>query len=227
MEPGSCPDLTAAILARTSGPACQRLRALACDLVDGALAPEDQTLARGHLEHCPRCRNLVANLALATDLLPGFMEIEPGPAFTEAVLAATQPPPAQEDPLAANWRRLLRRPRFCLEVAYLATAAGFIAIQIPVRPPGAPLIERVAGDAHGWFEQARAGQRIAGRGFDSSRHLERSLNQRGTGLLAALAEAVQGLWRSLGQGLHRAWVIAFPEKHPATEPQAPPRRSSH
>jgi anti-sigma factor RsiW len=149
-------DLTAAILARTSGPACSRLRELACNLVDGALPPEDRDLARGHLDHCPACRHLVSGLEAAGPLLEGFAELDPGPSFTASVLGATRgrsqggrPP---EDALILGWKRLMRRPRAALEAAYLATAAGFVLVHLPL-----PEATRSAGSA--LIAQAWAGSK--------------------------------------------------------------------
>ncbi|MDP1830419.1 MAG: zf-HC2 domain-containing protein [Geothrix sp.] len=149
--PSSLPDLTASILARTSGPTCGRLRALACDLVDGALPPDDRDLAHRHLEHCPDCRSLVSRLEAASEVLLAFAQLEPGAEFTAAVLSRTRlappfPAPPQ-DRLLVGWARLMRRPRAALEAAYLATAAGLILSQVPLpgtqHPVGSALVSRV------------------------------------------------------------------------------------
>lgn len=133
-DPFSMADLTASILAQTSGPACGRLRALACALADGTLARNDRDLAERHLEHCQACRALILSLCEATQILPSFAQVPPGEAFTASVLAQTRPhrrvqPP---DPLVEGWLRFIRRPRAALESAYLATAAGLILTQIPL-----------------------------------------------------------------------------------------------
>jgi len=129
-------DLTASILARTSGPACDRLRGLACDFVDGALPADDLELVAQHLEHCPQCRGLVTGLAPAIRVLPEFAQVDPGLSFTASVLTRTRsplplilPPP---DRFLAGWANLMRRPRAALEAAYLVTAAGLILSQIPL-----------------------------------------------------------------------------------------------
>lgn len=149
--PEVMPDLTAAILARTSGPACGRLRHLACDFVDGWLAPDDRDLVHGHLDHCPGCQNLIAQLEAASQILPGFAALAPGADFTARVLSRTHaalPHPAlQQDRFVAGWARLMRRPRAALEAAYLATAAGLILTQLPLpgtqQPAGSALVSRV------------------------------------------------------------------------------------
>jgi hypothetical protein len=135
--PFSMPDLTASILARTSGPACGRLRALACDLADGTLARSDRDLAERHLEHCQACRALLVSLGEATQILPSFAQVPPGEAFTASVLAQTRPRRLVQPPdrLVEGWLRFIRRPRAALESAYLATAAGLILTQIPLPGP--------------------------------------------------------------------------------------------
>lgn len=122
------PDLTRSILGRTSGAPCARLRALACDLVDGALAADEAALAQGHLDHCPACAGLVAALRASARLLPALAEADPGLGFTARVLGATAQAPG---PAASAWTRLLRRPRIALELAYLAAAAGILAFHSP------------------------------------------------------------------------------------------------
>jgi hypothetical protein len=144
-------DLTASILARTSGPACDRLRGLACDFVDKTLPADDLELVTQPLEHSLQCRGLVASLGTAIRVLPGFAQVDPGEAFTPSVLTRTRsplplilPPP---DRFLAGWANLMRRPRAALEAAYLATAAGLILTQIPLPgsagPAGSALISQV------------------------------------------------------------------------------------
>lgn len=166
--------LTASILARTSGPACGRLRDLACDLVDGMLPHDDIGLVRGHLDHCLDCQRLVASLATIRLILPAFTRVDPGTGFTASVLARTrtaQPFPVRPpDRLVAGWTRFMRRPRAALEAAYLATAAGLLLTQVPLpgsqHRAGAGIVTLVrtgsraslAGVARGqaWSTRARA-----------------------------------------------------------------------
>lgn len=128
--PPGDPGLTQAILARTSGSPCRRLEALACDLADNLLDPAQTHLANGHLEHCPACRALVASLRELAATLPTLALLDPGPAFTTAVLQATVP--ASPPSFHAAWLRLMRRPRICLEAAYLGAVAGFIGLHAPL-----------------------------------------------------------------------------------------------
>lgn len=238
-SPGSRPDLTAAILARTSGPACGRLRELACDFVDGTLPKEDGDLVRGHLEHCAACQGLVARLRAAALLLPTFAALEPGARFTASVLRRTRsaaaPAPAP-DPLLAGWARLMGRPRAALEAAYLATAAGLILTQLPLpaslRPVPATLVARVRRESHTSLAQLRArGEAWA---------------QRPRALLPVRTPSPQpgvwaSLWSHLDRLLHRSWLALVqaarqlrarawptaPKALPqATEPAKAPLRSA-
>lgn len=156
-DPFSMPDLTASILARTSGPACGRLRDRACDLADGSMAGDDLEMAESHLAHCPACQALLFSLREATLILPGFAQVAPGEHFTGSVLAQTrllcrvQPP----DRLVAAWTRFIRRPRAALESAYLATAAGLILTQMPLPGTldgvGTALLSRVRTESRASF----------------------------------------------------------------------------
>ena len=118
------PDLTTSILARTSGSACPRLRALACDCVDGELDVADARLVEGHAAHCPGCRRLLETLRAAHLALPAFAEIDPGPFLATRVRQACQ---RVRSP--GPWARLLERPRLALEGALLG-ATLFMLLQV-------------------------------------------------------------------------------------------------
>ncbi|HTL97845.1 MAG TPA: zf-HC2 domain-containing protein [Holophagaceae bacterium] len=124
-------DLTEAILARTSGSPCARMRELACDFADGALDAERRMLAQAHLDHCPGCAALVAALGASAAVLPRFAEADPGPWFTQQVLRATVWAPRPASRARAWWGKLMRRPRIALEAAYLGTLAGFAGFSLP------------------------------------------------------------------------------------------------
>jgi anti-sigma factor RsiW len=119
-------DLTRAILARTSGSPCERLRAQACAFVDGELEPGRAALVGAHLEHCPACAALVETLAELQRVLPALAAPDPGPWFTQRVLRATVRAPRGE--ARTLWATLIRRPRICLEAAYLGLAGGMMGM---------------------------------------------------------------------------------------------------
>lgn len=128
--PDVTPDasLTGAIVERTSGSPCERAQGFLVDLVDGALGSGDTLLVQSHLEHCSRCAALHGALQWLGHELPAMAEIDPGPAFTRAVVAHTagqaavtpQRVPAWREAAAAWWMRMVARPRFAWEAAYVA-----------------------------------------------------------------------------------------------------------
>lgn len=128
----SPPDLTGAILARTSGSPCARLREQACAYVDGGLDGIQRTLVDTHLAHCPGCAGLVAALCEARTVLPSLSTVDPGPWFTSQVLRATVKAPIP----AGFWLRLMHRPRVALETAFLGTAAGLVGMALPLPVAG-------------------------------------------------------------------------------------------
>lgn len=228
------PDLTASILALTSGPACGRFRDRACDLADGSLAGDDLALAEGHLAHCPACQALVSSLIEAALVLPAFAQVPPGEGFTIAVLAQTrllylvQPP----DRLVEGWARFLRRPRAALESAYLATAAGLILTQIPLPRAmdraGLALVSRVRTESRACFAISRPQPQTW------AAQLQHSLPAR---LLSPPRPLWRRLWSSLAQAFDHAWSACsqalhhtakrlglHPAVHSRTEPSDSTRR---
>lgn len=204
-------DLTASILQRTSGSACGRLHGLAWDFLAGGLDAGISELAEGHLQHCAACRARLARLEAARRLLPGFANLDPGEAFTSAVLARTRTAPVlprrPRDPLLEGWARLMRRPRAALEAAYLATAAGFIFIQVPLpglHPPHRPafmsLVQQesrrpAVGLRQAWTArvQAPAALHSAGRAWS---RLSLRVRQARLDLAQAIRAFRARLWRS-------------------------------
>lgn len=139
------------VLARTSGSPCLRAADLLPDLNDGALADLDRQLVQAHLEHCAGCRSLAVTLAWLDPLLPKMAELDPGPAFTERVLARTirmapgvaagpvvEPggfgPAGLMDRLGRWWQGRILRPIFPLQVAYAATVVLVLLAGTPLSP---------------------------------------------------------------------------------------------
>ena len=123
-DAGRLPNLSAGVVARTGTTACARARTLLGAAYDEPLAALDRTLVDGHLETCEACRAVAAAMAEAAAALPGLAEIDPGPAFTARVLAATSRRPVVgrlADRWRAAWAGLVSRPRFALEAAYALT----------------------------------------------------------------------------------------------------------
>ncbi|HYK87966.1 MAG TPA: zf-HC2 domain-containing protein [Acidobacteriota bacterium] len=119
-------DLTRSILERTSGPACGRAQEHLCEFVDGNLENDYEEILSLHLEGCSGCSALVDSLRELKDILPQLGEIDPGLTFSFRVLRATsrqlvKPRVSLWPRVQRWWLRLIQRPRFSLEAAYLGT----------------------------------------------------------------------------------------------------------
>ncbi len=135
LSPADRRAFTQAVLARTTGPACARARDLLGSRPDTTLESATAALLDGHLAGCDDCRAIETALADARAVLPSLVEVDPGPAFTDAVLQVTTVRDAARRRAAAApvgwWTRLVRRPRFSLELAYVATILFVLAAGNP------------------------------------------------------------------------------------------------
>lgn len=143
------PDLTAAVLAATTGPACRAAEERLPAWLDSDLGEADRHLVALHLETCGTCRALADVLVAMDAALPSLREMTPPPGFTAQVLHAlralapraarpeagwaAEPPPRLDGRLArwlkTAWPRLVQRPRFATELAYALTVVGILAVQ--------------------------------------------------------------------------------------------------
>lgn len=130
------PDgLLEAVMARTSGPACDRAEALLGGWMDGELVGAERALMAEHLDACAGCRSLAAALERLARELPRLAELRPGPGFVEAVLRATLPARVRlRRWWAAAWPRWVRRPRFASETAFVATTILLLVGIVPGSP---------------------------------------------------------------------------------------------
>jgi predicted anti-sigma-YlaC factor YlaD len=131
-------DLAAGVLERTSGSACSRARQILCLRVDGSLEGVDADLLELHLEHCAECAALGVALIRMQEDLPTLALADPGPGFTEEVLAATLPLSSRLARLGRRLRqqfeRLTRRPRFAWEAAYVGAMILMLIFGTPLSP---------------------------------------------------------------------------------------------
>ena len=159
------PGLTDAILERTSGGACRSARSRLCDRIDGVLAPFDAELVDGHVRHCADCGALERVLVRLQADLPRLAAVDPGPGFTEAILARTSRRPRRV-PLNERWAaavsRLLERPRIALEGAFVAAALVVLPILIsPAQLAGRP--KHAIVDARGVMSELTATIQVGAR----------------------------------------------------------------
>lgn len=169
--------MTAAVLAQTTGPACQRALTLVGGQPDEALDAQTAALVVGHLEHCAECRAIERTLTEARAVLATLAEIEPDADFTAHVVAATSGrrvsarrpmwtslsrrwawAGALRERTTSAWERVLARPRLSLELAYLAT----VLVVIVIGNPG--LIADALGARTSSLVAGGAGSAIAGAG---------------------------------------------------------------
>lgn len=160
------PDgLLEGVLRRTTGPACRRAEELLGDLVDGTLAGLDLDLLNSHLDHCGGCRALAASMSRIGAELPSLARVEPDGWFVSRVLAATVGHAGEPVPRGVSlWRRLWQRPRFALELAYVAAAVVWLAVAIGGSPRDLRLPEVARTTSAGGLDAARqAGPRVVAR----------------------------------------------------------------
>jgi anti-sigma factor RsiW len=127
MEPQFEDELVQSILSHTTGSACAAAEEHLCQWVDGDCSSEDQEIMALHLEHCSSCSAIAAGVMELSDLLPDMAQVDPGNDFTQDVLQATlhaRPlifPAPRLTSCIEWWNRLIRRPRFAWEAAYIGT----------------------------------------------------------------------------------------------------------
>jgi hypothetical protein len=246
--------LAGAVMARTTGSACQRALVLIGAQPDGAFDAATSALLQGHLEHCTECRAVERTVAESRAVLATFTEIDPGAAFAAQVVAVTSAarPERSRRPagrterrpawasaghagLADWWDRLLARPRLSLEIAYLATVLlvvivgnpGLVADALSARIGGAPIVRVVSG---------APGSAIAG---PAAGVAEPSLVERIVREVEARQARVASGWTWLmeraSQWMNASWnwirnLFGVAEPLPAagavTEPATPPVRAS-
>lgn len=121
--------LAAGVLARTSGSVCSRAQGLLAGRAEVPLDDVASTLLADHLEHCAVCAEFASVWDNVQATLPSLATLDPGPGFAERVIERTSRRVARPT-LAERWRgvwgRLVRRPRFAWEVAYVATLCWLV-----------------------------------------------------------------------------------------------------
>lgn len=128
--------LTAEVLARTSGTACDRARLLLASRAESPLDDLDSTLVAGHLAHCAACAELAASLEAVQVAIPSLATLDPGPGFADRILALTSRVPVRPtvtERWRGAWSRLVKRPRFAWEVACAATLCWVVLFGPSVR----------------------------------------------------------------------------------------------
>ena len=249
-------DLLLSILHKTSGAPCGDAALLLCDWVDGHLDQDDWEIISLHIDHCPNCRSLAASLQELKEVLPEMAEIEtdeslhrPDPRWQ---LSAGPGYPAMTAPhfdVREWWRRMLRRPRFAWEAAYVGALLILLALgnpaQLPLDAPKVTTVPRLVMQSGDQIVQETA--TALAKSGKTAKNSIRDLRLRTHTLLEAAAEyqdqTASALRREVNFDSGRAQaepvqgqpygaeagppLIRKPTKNPAgTEPLIPAMRSS-
>jgi hypothetical protein len=140
VEPSLEEDLIQSVLKKTSGGSCGQVHELLPDYVYNELSPVQIELVDRHLEKCSSCQQIHKTMEELAEELPCLAEIDPGKSFTAECLLTFQSFENRfrpQKPLFNQmWSRLLARPRFTWEAAYVLTLAFFIIFKTLVFIPG-------------------------------------------------------------------------------------------
>lgn len=224
--------LAEGILARTSGPPCERARARLGDLVDGGagvpaverrglleawlgakrrreatiggLDRVERQLVEAHLRHCPDCAALAAAASRLGDDLPALVPPAP-PEFADAVLARTCRRP---DPRTAVRRRGQKTAgRFWARpcIAWEAGCVAALAIWLACGASWSPL-RTTAVEARVLLQQGVSG---AGRaGAESAASVNRAVAAVSEQTVRAATQGVQDVAGQFARGWRRAAAAA-------------------
>ena len=210
MSPGDRFDLTAAILERTTGPVCGRAREVVVNHSDQPVDPATDALLFEHLQHCVECQAFASAWQESARMLLAFAELDPGPAFSGEVLALTTR--RKVSPWTAWWARVVARPRFSLEAAYVIASLCILLAGNPVALAGAVAerVQSLAAEA-GAATDPEGGVPTAGATAGSTRSvvdLNRVTNATWWDKLSA---RVSGWWNALANWmsdmLNRLWTF--------------------
>jgi hypothetical protein len=178
LTPAARQALTSAVLARTTGSACDRALWLIGARPDGSFDAQTTALLAGHLEHCAKCSAIERTITDTRAILATLAELEPVGQFTSDVVAMTSrrrraaglPVWARlgrrwewirglGERASTAWQRMLARPRLSLEAAYLAT----VLLVVLVGNPGL-IADRLGAGSTGQVADAAATSAGAGVG---------------------------------------------------------------
>ncbi len=221
LTPEAEEDLTTAILCQTTGTACFEAGNILCDSVDGVLGRDDQEILSLHLAHCRDCRSLADTLAELGRVLPEMATLEPDAQFTAdvlRVLAAARRPQPRPD-LSEWWNRLIRRPRFAWEAAYVGALLLLLALGNPAVLPTASAVPQVLAERGDRLLQGTASL-LEERQVAAEQSVS-GLGQRGESLLNRAATLPLQVAAGLKLGL-ASWLDELKSGFFDTAPQEPP-----
>jgi hypothetical protein len=217
LTPAERRAMTSAVLARTTGSACQRALTLIGGQPDSPIDNQTTTLIAGHLEQCAACRAVAQTLAETRAVLATLAEIEPAADFATGVVAATSGRRAVSRRVPWVWpverwawvgtcrewaastrERVLARPRLSLEAAYLATVLLVIVVGNP-----ALVADAIGGRANGIVADAVVSSATAG--VRQSGTVTRGVASVVTGVVERAMREIESRQASASKGW--AWLV--------------------
>ena len=134
-EDGLAGGLATSVLRRTSGEGCSSARTRLASAYDDDLDRADRLLLDEHLAGCDGCRVFRQTLSATLAALPSLANLEPDRAFVGDVLARTSRRPARAGwfvHVQDTWQRVVQRPRFAWEAAYVCTLCWLLLFGQPM-----------------------------------------------------------------------------------------------
>lgn len=208
-HPPAARDFVNTVISQTSGSPCRQAERQLNAFLAESLDPQASELLQLHLDHCPACTGLAAALAQLEHSLPRLATLDPGPGFVDAVLAATLPMSVRlRRWWFKTWPRWVHRPRFSVELAYVATLIVVLASGMPWSPAGA-MPRKVAElvriePVHHLQERVR--QRLSPPANELNQRLKRRLaTLKASRLVRRMAELPPAAQRSTRLATERGW----------------------
>lgn len=198
------PSLTTRVLRETNTDACEQARDRMPHHLDSTLGALETTLFTDHLDHCAACHDVFQVMIRLGETLPTMRDLEPPPWFLGQVLGRTSQ--ALENlPLLSRLRqrlgKLIERPRFALEVAYVLSLLLFLGLQISNKL-GQPF--KASKQSMGAISQQLQA---------SQQHLGQSLGQLGFQTIHDSSQYLSNSFGNLGSAVHKA-TESMPDKSP-------------
>jgi len=121
---GTTPNLTELILQETTGNPCRDAQLY--HAMGSETPHDDAELALNHIQTCEPCTQMTQVMEQLSETLSNMKEMDPGPGFTQQVLAATLPVERTMNPWRRGLATIIKRPRFPMEFAYVAALLIFM-----------------------------------------------------------------------------------------------------
>ena len=187
------------------------------DYLNHNLSRSSAELVDQHLQHCQHCAGLLLILANMETQLPSMAALEAPINFSENVIALTTGPNTEQRTQEKTMVvKLLKRPRFAMEGAYLATLLWVFLLGVPA-VDGMPINNLEQFIATASNKNIAAGevivdkvqwvntnnQRLRTQVHSFKKTLQQRSQQRSREAYTAAQIALQNLWARVHQGIER------------------------